>query len=139
MKENAFTLIELMIVVAIIGVLAAISYPSYQSYIVRTERVDVQNELMQIAQNLQRYALMKHSFNDASLDNGSLQQIYPLSGKAKYTIALDLDASGQSWTLTATPLQAKRGVVKLDSEGRKCWIASTTACELSFTSNWDGR
>ena len=46
---TGFTLIELMIVVAIIAILAAIAYPSYTSYRVKTNRVDVQTQMMNIA------------------------------------------------------------------------------------------
>ena len=52
-KYEGFTLIELMIVVAIIAILAAIAYPSYTQYKIRTNRADVQSEMMQTAQRLQ--------------------------------------------------------------------------------------
>jgi prepilin-type N-terminal cleavage/methylation domain-containing protein len=54
-RNLGFTLIELMIVVAIIAILAAIAYPSYTSYRVKTNRVDVQAQMMNIAQRLQSY------------------------------------------------------------------------------------
>lgn len=50
-----FTLIELMIVVAIVGILAAIAYPSYQSYVLRSGRTDGQAKLMEIMQAQERY------------------------------------------------------------------------------------
>lgn len=53
-KQRGFTLIEVMIVVVIIGVLVAIVYPSYTQYKVRTNRADMQVEMMNIAQNLNR-------------------------------------------------------------------------------------
>ncbi|EPP0708505.1 type IV pilin protein, partial [Acinetobacter baumannii] len=69
-KYEGFTLIELMIVVAIIAILAAIAYPSYTQYKIRTNRADVQSEMMQTAQRLQSYYVINHNYTSATLNNG---------------------------------------------------------------------
>ncbi len=139
-QNKGFTLIELMIVVAIIAVLAAIAYPSYTQYKIRTNRADVQSEMMNIAQRLQSYYVINHNYTSATLDNGTTSKDYPISNPV-YRVTLV--PSGQTYTLTAEPIsgtvQAGNGNVILDSQGRKCWTKTTTACVPSATSNWDGK
>ncbi len=138
-KNKGFTLIELMIVVAIIAILAAIAYPSYTQYKIRTNRADVQTEMMGIAQRLQSFYVINHNYTNATLDNGTTSKDYPTSNPV-YSITLV--PTGQTYTLTAVPksgtVQVGNGSMILDSQGRKCWIKGSS-CTPSGTSNWDGR
>ena len=137
-QQEAFTLIELMIVVAIVAVLAAIAYPSYQEYVKRTNRTDIQTEMLQQAQHLQSYYVIKHNYLAAKLDNHSLTLDYP-TVNAKYT--LTLIPADQTWQLSAIPKgsQAGDGGLWLNSQGQKCWTKGASTCALSGTSNWDGK
>ncbi|WP_024697969.1 type IV pilin protein [Pseudomonas syringae] len=90
--SRGFTLIELMIVVAIVGILAAIAYPGYTEYVKRTQRSAVASLLSEQVQALERFYSQKGNYADYK---------GVVAGNAYYTITPVLNAT--DFTLTAAP------------------------------------
>ena len=144
-SNKGFTLIELMIVVVIIGILAAIAYPSYQQYKVRVQRTDAQSEMLYIAQRMQAYKAANGTFAGATVTTVYGEgNTTPKQGTALYQLTFDpVITTVKGWTLIAKPIattiQADNGWICLNDQGQKFWAKAATACQLSPTSNWDGR
>lgn len=105
-REGGFTLIELMIVVAIVGVLAALALPSYTAYVKRGDRSVAQAALLEAQQFMERfYAANSRYTTDAG---GTTSPTLPTRLTAvpvespKYDITLS-DPAVNAYTLTATP------------------------------------
>lgn len=126
-RTKGFTLIELMITLAIIGVLAGIAYPSYLSYVTRTSREAAKTELLELAGVQERIYLNSNAYspNVATAYNGQATGgLGKAGGKtkdAKYNITVDITTPSQTFALTATPVsgttQAADGAIAINSSG----------------------
>lgn len=96
--QRAFTLVELMIVVAIVGILAAVAYPSYRSHVLKSHRADALSALSQNQVILERCYAQNFSYSQAC---ASLPAFPLASPQAYYTITLPVQTA-TAFTLTAT-------------------------------------
>ena len=131
-KDKGFTLIEMMIVVAIIGILAAIAYPSYQQYVIKTKRTDMMSEMQNIASEIESRKLAQGSYRAISVgikDEFAIE--YPRQGDKLYDVTINPipltppdNTLTDKWNVTATPKPNSKmtndGILTLNYQGIKC-------------------
>jgi type IV pilus assembly protein PilE len=120
-KTGGFTLIELMITVAIVAILAAIALPSYRQYVIRSKRSAAQAQMMDIANREQQFLLANRNYADKTALTASGYAL-PSDVSVNYGYDIVLSTTGApGFTLTLTPQggQASDGPLTLNSEGVK--------------------
>lgn len=73
-KQRGFSLIELLIVIAVVGILAAVAYPSYEAYIIRGNRSAAQQLMLKIASREEQYRLDAKAYT-ATIGTGGLNVV----------------------------------------------------------------
>ena len=115
-SQLGFTLIELMIVVAIVAILSAIAYPSYERYVIKTKRSVAQSALLQVADRQQQFFMDNKQFAADLTNLGFPANPYVLNDDGASTVASDTQAvysvslsnvTATTWTATAAPLQGQ--------------------------------
>ncbi len=131
-RMRGITLIELMVVVIIVGILAAVAYPSYQEQVRSTRRADGKSVLLQTAQALERCYSRFSSYNNAgcgvTFPINSPEQFYVVTSAALSAAAFTLSAAPQgtqvedikcgTLRLTSTGVQGSQGA---DTDVNSCW------------------
>lgn len=122
-RSLGFTLIELMIVVAIIGILAAIAYPSYQDQVRKGRRADAMARMAELQQSYERWYTTNNTYAGFWAALPAAQKVTPSTGATYY--ALESVETPLTFRITATPQSATRqnadrcGTLTIDHAGRK--------------------
>lgn len=124
-KANGFTLIELMIVVAIVSILATVAYPAYMQYVVKAKRSAAQSFMMSVANKQEQFMLDSRSYASDPNALNTLQLAVPADVSCCYAISVAASSPPPVYRITAIPTgsqltnDAKCGSLTLDQAGQK--------------------
>ena len=119
--QRGFTMIELLVAVAIVGIVAAIAYPSYLSQVIRGNRTAAQQFLLDVANAEAQYVLDARAYT-STVGTGGLNLSIPASLQSTYAVTVALTAGPPpGYVITATPsgTQTQDGALTLDDLGNK--------------------
>lgn len=138
LRAPGFTLIELMVVIAIVAILMALALPSWRTYVDRGKRTDAKSQLLQAAQYMHRFYAANDSYS-AARDGASVKTLIPDSlrrspttGTPLYTLDIDtstFEPSGFTLRFRPSPTGSMAGdpcgTLILDNTGRKAAEGNT--------------
>ena len=116
---SGFTLIELMIVVAVIAILAAIAYPSYNGFVLKTRRGAAASCVLQAAQFMERFYTTKLTYHGSGKTTWDCPD-----ASGHYSVAIDAPDTGRTYTVKATASgqqanDACGNLIQVDEKGVK--------------------
>ncbi len=103
--QSGFTLIEIMIVVAILGILTAIAVPSYQAYVTRSKFTEASAQLSDLRTQMEQYFQDNRTYNTTGTTCGATM---PAANTVKY-FSYTCTATATSYTITATSVSGRLG------------------------------
>jgi type IV pilus assembly protein PilE len=126
---KGFTLLELMIVTAIVAILAAIAVPAYDSYIIKTRRAAAAGCLMELSAFMERHYTTNLTYTGATLPTTQCQNDLD----SYYTFGLDSTKLAQrTYTLQAVPAGSQTtdacGTLGINQAGTKTYKSGATSC-----------
>jgi len=132
---RGFTLIEVMMVVAILAIAVAFGLPSYRDQVMKSRRAEGMGELLELADRLERFYSDRGSYEEATLGNGSTDLYRATTDKNYYALRIDVQ-DAMTFTVSAAPqgTQAKDkcGIFTLTSLG----IKSVSGGSLTANDCW---
>ena len=121
MNNKGFSLIELMIVLAIIGVLSAIAYPSYDSYMKKSRRADAKIALQAMADRQERFYLQNNTYTNIIANVGG-------TGTEKNYYVLSIDSADvNAFALTATAVAGGPQATDTTTNNGDCTVMQLTS------------
>jgi len=126
-RVRGFTLIELMITVVVVGILAAVAYPSYMSYVVKSNRAVTKAFMTAVANREQQYIMDARVYGTASNSaefNSVLGMTVPAEVSKFYTVTVvNVAGNTRTFQISAVPVAGKMnandGTLTLDNTGAK--------------------
>jgi type IV pilus assembly protein PilE len=132
-RNRGFTLIDLVVAIAIVAILLRIAFPSYQAYLVRSSRQSAQGELVALANSQEKIFLNSSSYSSSitsaytGQSGGGLGVTSGNSKDSRY--AFSVTSTATTFTLTATPAtgtpQAGDGNLTITESGVRTWGSKT--------------
>jgi type IV pilus assembly protein PilE len=146
-NNSGFSLIELMITVAIIGVLASIAYPSYQESIKKSKRSEAKSELLRFSGAAEREYIKNGSYattttSSSNAEGDPVGTVFTANAEAAkhFDFKIKYQTVPPSFVLYAKPKgsMANDGPFLLKSTGEKGWAknAANTVADAAYTSDW---
>ena len=108
MRSLGFTLLEVMIVCAIVAILAAIAYPSYQSSVQKSRRAEAKTALLGVAAQMERWSTEKSTYAGATLGATATAVFANHSENSYYNLSL-ANLTATTYTARAAPTGAQTG------------------------------